>query len=72
MLEGFPYVDSVLTLKRKSTTARARVMRQLRSLHYDVVYNLHGGTTATPTDALRALRAGLDWRHISTVASTRI
>ena len=47
VLEGFPYVDSVLTLKRKSTTARARVMRQLRSLHYDVVYNLHGGTTAT-------------------------
>jgi lipopolysaccharide heptosyltransferase III len=47
VLEGFPYVDNVLTLKRKSTTARARVMRQLRSLHYDVVYNLHGGTTAT-------------------------
>ena len=47
VLEGLPYVDNVLTLKRKSTTARARVMRQLRSLHYDVVYNLHGGTTAT-------------------------
>ncbi len=47
VLEGFPYVDNVLTLKRNSTTARARVMRQLRSLRYDVVYNLHGGTTAT-------------------------
>lgn len=47
VLEGFPYVDKVLTLKRNSTTARARVMRQLRSLRYDVVYNLHGGTTAT-------------------------
>ncbi len=47
VLEGFPYVDNVLTLKRHSTTARARVMRQLRSLRYDVAYNLHGGTTAT-------------------------
>ena len=47
VLEGFSYVDNVLTLKRNSTTARARVMRQLRSLRYDVVYNLHGGTTAT-------------------------
>ena len=47
VLEGFPYVDNVLTLKRNSTTSRARAMRQLRSLRYDVVYNLHGGTTAT-------------------------
>lgn len=47
VLEGLPCVDNVLTLKRHSTTARARVMRQLRSLRYDVVYNLHGGTTAT-------------------------
>jgi ADP-heptose:LPS heptosyltransferase len=27
--------------------ARARVARELRSANYDVVYNLHGGTTAT-------------------------
>jgi predicted lipopolysaccharide heptosyltransferase III len=47
VLEGFPYVDNVLTLGRSSTVARARMMRQLRSLRYDVVYNLHGGTTAT-------------------------
>ena len=47
VLEGFPHVDNVITLKRNSTTARARVARQLRSSQYDVVYNLHGGTTAT-------------------------
>lgn len=47
VLEGFPYVDNIITLKRNSTTARARIARQLRSTHYDVVYNLHGGTTAT-------------------------
>jgi predicted lipopolysaccharide heptosyltransferase III len=47
VLDGFPYVDNVITLERKSTSARARVARQLRANHYDVVYNLHGGTTAT-------------------------
>jgi predicted lipopolysaccharide heptosyltransferase III len=47
VLDGFPHVDNVITLKRKSTFARARVARRLRSGHYDVVYNLHGGTTAT-------------------------
>jgi predicted lipopolysaccharide heptosyltransferase III len=47
VLEGFPHVDSVITLERKSTSARARVARQLRANNYDVVYNLHGGTTAT-------------------------
>ena len=47
VLDGFPHVDNIITLKRKSTSARARVARRLRSEHYDVVYNLHGGTTAT-------------------------
>ena len=47
VLEGFPYVDNVIKLKRNSTTARARIARQLRSMQYDVAYNLHGGTTAT-------------------------
>jgi predicted lipopolysaccharide heptosyltransferase III len=47
VLEGFPYVDNVITLKAKSTTARARIALQLRAARYDVAYNLHGGTTAT-------------------------
>ncbi|MGH9872538.1 MAG: glycosyltransferase family 9 protein [Pyrinomonadaceae bacterium] len=47
VLDGFPHVDNVITLERKSTSARARVARQLRANNYDVVYNLHGGTTAT-------------------------
>lgn len=47
VLDGFPHVDNVITLERKSTSARARVARQLRANHYDVVYNLHGGSTAT-------------------------
>ena len=47
VLDGFAHVDNVLTLPRKSTPARARVAAVLRKNHYDVVYNLHGGTTAT-------------------------
>ena len=47
VLDGFPHADNVITLERKSTSARARVARQLRANDYDVVYNLHGGTTAT-------------------------
>jgi predicted lipopolysaccharide heptosyltransferase III len=47
LLDGHPDVDNVITVERKSTTSRARVARLLRSMHYDVAYNLHGGTTAT-------------------------
>lgn len=47
VLNGFQQVDQVITLERKNTAARARVARQLRGNNYDVVYNLHGGTTAT-------------------------
>jgi heptosyltransferase-3 len=47
VLDGFQQVDQVITLERKNTAARARVARQLRGNNYDVVYNLHGGTTAT-------------------------
>jgi predicted lipopolysaccharide heptosyltransferase III len=47
VLDGFPHVDNVITLERSGTSARARVARRLRANHYDVVYNLHGGTTAT-------------------------
>ncbi|HZD96526.1 MAG TPA: glycosyltransferase family 9 protein, partial [Candidatus Sulfotelmatobacter sp.] len=47
VLDGFPHVDNIITLERKSTSARARVARQLRANNYDVVYNMHGGTTAT-------------------------
>lgn len=47
VLEGFEYVDNIITLKRGGTAARAGVARHIRASHYDVAYNLHGGTTAT-------------------------
>jgi heptosyltransferase III len=39
-------VDRVVTVERRNTSARVRVARALRAARYDVVYNLHGGSTA--------------------------
>ena len=47
VLAEHPNIDRIITLERNSLTARARVAHELRSRRYDVVYNLHGGTTAT-------------------------
>lgn len=47
VLERSPLVDRVITIPKQSKAARARVARDLHRTKYDVVYNLHGGTTAT-------------------------
>src|SRR3982751_1371714 len=47
VLDAHPDVDRVIELERGSLAARARVAKDLRSRRYDVVYNLHGGTTST-------------------------
>lgn len=47
LLNNHPHVDNVIVLERNGFMARARVARELRAANYDVVYNLHGGTTAT-------------------------
>jgi lipopolysaccharide heptosyltransferase II len=47
LLDNHPHVDKVDVLERGGFMARARVARELRAANYDVVYNLHGGTTAT-------------------------
>src|ERR1051326_1222014 len=47
LLEGSPLIDRVITIPRHGNSARARVARELHRTAYDVVYNLHGGTTAT-------------------------
>lgn len=47
LLANHPYVDKVVVLERGGLMTRARIARELRSANYDVVYNLHGGTTAT-------------------------
>ena len=47
VLDNHPHVDNVIALERGGFMNRARVARELRAANYDVVYNLHGGTTAT-------------------------
>src|SRR5215467_5788127 len=47
VLDAHPLIDNVVVLERGGFIARARVARELRAENYDVVYNLHGGTTAT-------------------------
>ena len=47
VLEGFSHVDHVISVAPNSATSRVRTARKLRGRRYDVVYNLHGGTTAT-------------------------
>ena len=46
VLEGFAAVDNVLTVG-KTTKSRLNTAWQIRCNKYDVVFNLHGGTTAT-------------------------
>lgn len=47
VLDGSELVDRVIAIPRESKSGRARIARELRAGNYDVVYNLHGGTTAT-------------------------
>jgi len=46
LLDGFDSVDNVLTVG-KGSTSRLRTAWQIRRRKYDVVVNLHGGTTGT-------------------------
>jgi predicted lipopolysaccharide heptosyltransferase III len=46
LLEGSGDVDRVVPVRRKSSAGRFRTARLLRAESYDVVYNLHGGSTA--------------------------
>ena len=47
LFEGSELIDRVIAIPRHRNSARARVARELHRAQYDVVYNLHGGTTAT-------------------------
>ena len=46
LLEGFDAIDNVIAVGRTGLE-RMRTARQLRRTKYDVVINLHGGTTST-------------------------
>ncbi len=46
VLTGFDSVDEILTVGN-SLASRAATAREIRRRRYDVVFNIHGGTTAT-------------------------
>lgn len=46
VLEGFDAVDEIITIG-KSNKSRFKTAEKLRRRRYDVVFNLHGGTTST-------------------------
>lgn len=46
VLDGFDAVDNIVTVG-KSGKSRFRTLWQIRKAKYDVVFNLHGGTTGT-------------------------
>ncbi len=47
VLDGFTDVDDVLSFRRSSKISRFGLAREVRKRRYDVVINLHGGTTST-------------------------
>src|ERR1043165_7253126 len=47
LLDGSNLIDRVISIPPHGNAARARLARELHRSNYDVVYNLHGGTTAT-------------------------
>src|SRR5437867_5707069 len=63
VLDGSDLIDRVITIPRESKTARARVARELRAARYDVVYNLHGGTTATLLARATGARHRVGFEH---------
>src|SRR6266568_4347146 len=63
VLDGFEHVDNVITMQRGSAVSRLRVARRLRAERYDVVYNLHGGTTATLLTRATGARHRVGFAH---------
>jgi lipopolysaccharide heptosyltransferase II len=47
VLDGSALIDRVISIPSRGNSARTRIARELHRTSYDVVYNLHGGTTAT-------------------------
>jgi len=63
VLDGFEHVDNVITMQRGSAVSRLSVARRLRAERYDVVYNLHGGTTATLLTRATGARHRVGFAH---------
>jgi lipopolysaccharide heptosyltransferase II len=62
VLDGFDEAH-VIEMPRGNAVTRARVALQLRAARYDVVYNLHGGTTATLLTRATGAKHRVGFRH---------
>jgi len=47
VLEGFEFVDEIITVDGNSLYSKLRTARKIRKTGYDIAFNFHGGTTAT-------------------------
>jgi predicted lipopolysaccharide heptosyltransferase III len=63
VLDGFEHVDNVITMQRGGAASRLSMARRLRAARYDVVYNLHGGTTATLLTRATGARHRVGFAH---------
>ncbi len=61
LLSGFEAVDDVITVG-KGNLSRLGLIRRLRRERYDVVFNLHGGTTSTFLTAASGARHRVGYR----------
>ena len=61
LLDGFEAVDNVIAV-RPGSRSRISTMRRLRQERYDVVFNLHGGTTSTFFTAAAGAPARVGWK----------
>lgn len=62
LLDGADFVDDVLTV-RKSFSSRAGAISEIRRRHYDIAFNLHGGTTATFFTAASGAKHRIGYEH---------
>src|SRR5882757_7932689 len=63
VLEGFEGVDNIITFPSDNIFARLKTVRGLRATRYDVIYNLHGGTTSTFLTALAGAKHKVGFGH---------
>jgi heptosyltransferase-3 len=63
VLEGLPGLDRVITFSPGDIFGRLKIAGKLRANRYDVVYNLHGGTTSTFLTWLARARHKVGFGH---------
>jgi heptosyltransferase-3 len=63
VLVGHSAIDNIIAYPSDNFLAQMKILRGLRAQRYDVVYNLHGGTTSTFLTALTGARHKVGFGH---------